>query len=104
MCTCGATIAHLVGARQDAGQGCGVKMGYGSSRAHRVPDHREQRRVGLEQRALLRVGRAEHEGPGQVRAVAVDHGRQVDDDQSPDDIGLGLCRPWSMHVSRPTLT
>jgi len=58
----------------------------------------------VEERALASVGLAQHEGPGQVRAVAVDHRRQVDDDEVAGPHRSRALPAWSMQVSRPTLS
>jgi len=61
-------------------------------------------RVCVEQRALASVGLASTTGPGQVpRSSRRPPGVRSMTTRSPARIGRGLCQPWSMQVSRPTL-
>ena len=79
-----ADAVHLVlgeAALAEHGFGARIELGHRRSGPHRVAHDRDECRVCVEQRALASVGLAQHEGPGQVRAVAVDHRRQVDDDE-----------------------
>ena len=72
--------------------------------SHADPDGGHDLAVGGDQLGLASVRLAQHEGAGQVGAVAIDLGRQVDSASWPRSSGAGLSRPWSMHVSTPKLT